>query len=267
MIGFAEYGGRVKFSTQEVDLDCRPEVWKCTHCSSGFVQNIIPEGVSVSLYSDSIAGDRWQAVSFEQQKTPEVLRGLSEIFTGGSRVLDVGCNTGELLDFARLKGCLTSGLEYSSASREVLRSKGHGAYKSFDDLSDSFDVITAFDLVEHLYDIEGFLKRCHDRLVPGGKLIFLTGDIGCQSARQAGSRWWYMQYPEHIVFPSRKYFEQLEAFKLENWTTTYSSVGYDFPVYRILLSRLKSLLVGRKFTGLPSFTPDHALIVLSKVDK
>jgi SAM-dependent methyltransferase len=262
----ADYEGKVNFSSREINLSNHPEIWICDQCSSGFVQNIIPEATAVTLYSMSHAGERWSRVPFDQLKTPEVVRTMSLVLRDKGRVLDVGCNTGELLDFAGGFGCVTSGLEYSDDSCEVIRSKGHKPYQSFDKVLDQFEVITAFDLIEHLYDVPTFLNNCHSKLVNGGKLILLTGDIQSVSARAAGAHWWYAQYPEHIVFPSRFFFESLPNFRLENWVPTYASAAYNYPFYRVLLSLIKRIVIMKKYNGLPSCSPDHALIVLTKVD-
>lgn len=261
----ADYGGIVNFSSLEISLNHQPEIWVCGQCSSGFVQNIIPETTTTTLYSMSRAGDRWSRIPFDQSKTSEVVHAMSLVFKDKGRVLDVGCNTGELLDFAGTFGCVTSGLEYSDDSREVIRGKGHTPYQAFDEISDQFEIITAFDLIEHLYDIPTFLSTCHDKLVKGGKLIVLTGDIQSVSARASGAHWWYVQYPEHIVFPSRLFFESLSNFKLENWVPTYAAAAYNYPFYRTLLSHFKRMVTLKKYNGLPSRFPDHALIILTKV--
>lgn len=263
-VGYADYGGTVKFSTQEIDLCNQPEIWICDRCYSGFVQNIIAEAISELLYSTSPAGERWSRIPFDELKTSEVVRAMTEVFKDCRRVLDVGCNTGELLDFAKKLGCVTSGLEYSDVSREVIRSKGHTAYQSFDEISDQFEIITAFDLIEHLYDVPNFLNNCHGKLVGGGKLIMLTGDIQSASAKAAGAHWWYAQYPEHIVFPAKRYFEGIKNFKLESWLPTYAAEAYKYPFYRRLLSMIKRVVAGKHYSGMPSSNPDHALIILTK---
>jgi SAM-dependent methyltransferase len=265
-LGSADYSGSVKFSSKEIKLLCTPEIWFCENCGSGFTQNIVPEAIARTLYSTSRAGDRWSNTPFLQDKTPEVITAMSNHFRTGGRVLDVGCNTGELLDFAKGFGCQTSGLEYSVDSCEVIKDKGHDAYQSFAEIGQQYEFITAFDLVEHLYDVTGFLAACHEKLVAGGKLILLTGDIQSKTGVRAGPHWWYVQYPEHIVFPSRKFFEDRDCFNLETWLPTYARVGYVYSGLRILLSRIKSQLTGRLYNGLPSVSPDHALIVLSKKD-
>lgn len=264
-IGRTNSRGKAKFSSREIELSSLPELWMCDQCSSGFVQNIIPEAVAATLYSTSNAGERWSGMPFDQLKTDEVVRTMSSIFRDKGRVLDVGCNTGELLDFAKTFGCITSGLELSSPSREVLGSKGHASYQSFDEVVDKVEVITAFDLVEHLYDVPAFLNMCHGKLVSGGKLVLLTGNIQSATARFTGAHWWYAQHPEHIVFPSRKYFAELRQFALASWSPTYASKRYKLPLYRILLSLLKRTITGKKYDGLPSWAPDHALICLTKM--
>ena len=264
--GTADYRGSVKFSTREIVLLRIPEIWLCQSCSSGFTQNIIPQALSKSLYSTSHSGDRWSSTPFEQRKTLEVIATMTDLLHNRDRVLDVGCNTGEFLDFAKNLGCQTWGLEYSQDSREVIKSKGHSAYLSFDEVAEQFEFITAFDLVEHLYDLPGFLDTCRDHLVAGGRLVMLTGDIQSQSATRAGSHWWYAQYPEHIVFPSRGFFEKHGGFKLEIWLPSYAATTYKYPAYKFFLSRIKSFLTRRLYNGLPPSSPDHALIVLTKVD-
>jgi SAM-dependent methyltransferase len=180
------------------------------------------------------------------------------------RVLDVGANTGMLLDFAQEAGCLTTGLEYSDSSLSILRDKGHAAHSSITEAGSGYDVITAFDLVEHLYDVPGFLQSCHERLTDGGRLVMLTGDIEAPSARLAAEHWWYLQYPEHIVFPSRTYLGSLPLFRLQSMHRTYASVGYQRTSLLGLAQMLRKRLQGQHYNGLPSLGPDHMLVVLEK---
>lgn len=262
-VGEVSYVQPILFSTNEVELGLAPELWKCQNCSSWFSQNIFPENQARELYGKGNAGERWSRGPFDSQKPRAILDMLGHISGSRVRLLDVGCNTGELLDFAKTKGCETSGVEFSLESRKVLRDKGHHDYDSLDKVDNEFDVITAFDLVEHLYDVSGFLNSCRRLLADNGVMVILTGDISSVSARVCKEKWWYLKYPEHIVFPSRKYYEEFSGLHLEKWIRTYASLPYK----QSLLSVVRGVIIGKlrkNYIGLPSLGPDHALIVLRK---
>lgn len=180
----------------------------------------------------------------------------------GVDVLDVGCNAGELLDFMLHGGCRTAGADLSLATRTVLESKAHRWFPNLVAAPlQSFDVLTAFDLIEHVYDLPGFLQECRKRLKVGGRLVLLTGDCGSMSARLTGARWWYAGYPEHIVFPSRRYLESIPGFRLVGWMPTYASLGYRFSL-NVRARAVVKWLLGRGYNGIPAMGPDHVLASL-----
>ena len=263
-IGELAYSGKINFSSIEIELSCIPELWKCHRCSSAFVENILEAETAQSLYAAGQVGVRWPSIKFNQAKTEVAVQLMSNVFDNGGSVLDVGCNTGELLDFAREHGCETSGVEFSSASREVLHGKGHRAYTSLVETPGVYDVISAFDVVEHLYDVPAFIEACIEKLSEQGRLIVMTGNIGSLSARLSGKTWWYAQFPEHIVFPSKNYFSDYSGLKIEKWIPSYPAKNFEYPKYMGLRALMGAMLGRHAYTGLPSLFPDHALIVLKK---
>lgn len=264
-IGVISYGKPVLFSSVEVQVEKVPELWKCNGCESAFVQNVLPEELARKLYAEGDSTSRWSTAVFECHKPQEIIAELSRLCRNGRQHLDIGCGGGDLLDFSRERGCITTGIDYSITTKERLELKGHTWFSSFEQLgTKEFDIITAFDVIEHLYEMRKFFDECYRRLKPGGRLVLLTGDIGCQSARSTQARWWYVGYPEHIVFPSRKFFEGLSNFKIERWIPTYASVAYQFPFYRKVLSCMKRIVTMKKYSGMPSWSPDHVLVVLAK---
>lgn len=263
-VGILKYREKINFSTHDIELSCTPELWKCRECLSCFVQNTVDAETAKKLYSTGQSGDRWSKMAFDQNKTSEVIKQMSSIFRNADSVLDVGCNTGELLDFAQQFGCQTSGVECSSASREVLKEKGHKPHALLEEAPGEYDVITAFDLIEHLYDIPAFLRSCQAKLSSKGRLVILTGNFNSLSAVLAGSRWWYAQYPEHIVFPSKKYFKEKSGYRVEKWILTYASKGYQSPFKKVWPEIWRAMLHCQTFVGLPSIGPDHVLVLLRK---
>jgi SAM-dependent methyltransferase len=96
------------------------------------------------------------------------------------------------------------GIEPSRAAAEHAKAKGIQIIDYSDlarpELRNSFDLVTAIDVVEHLSDLQEFRRQLTKALCPGGTVIILTGDAKSASARLLGRYWLYVNYAEHINF-------------------------------------------------------------------
>jgi len=97
-----------------------------------------------------------------------------------TRLLDLGCGYGSFLYFLRKEGYANaSGVDASPeqiAMAETLAIRGavRGDCRAFlENHTESYDCITAFDLLEHLTKDEtlGLLRAAHRALAPGGRLL------------------------------------------------------------------------------------------------
>ncbi len=68
------------------------------------------------------------------------------------------------------------------------------------DLPDGFDVITMFDVIEHMRDPLACLRRAAELLVPGGLLVIETGDLASPWARLLGRHWYFLDPPQHLFY-------------------------------------------------------------------
>ena len=261
--GRLKYSSPVLFSSHIIRLSRIPELWKCNACLSWYSNNILPENIAADLYARGISGDRWSQEPVEEGKSREIIKLLTDNFYKGKRVLDIGCNTGVVLDIAIARGCVTAGIEFSTACHDQLRSKGHKYFSDLKEVDGEYDVIIAFDIIEHIYNLPLLLALCNKKLADKGVLLILTGDIHSLSARLCGPKWWYVNYPEHIIFPSRKYLHSIAGFKVVKWIKTYAAVNYRHPVH-IIIRRFIYGIHKKNYTGLPSIGPDHILICLEK---
>ena len=96
---------------------------------------------------------------------------------GMRRVLDVGCGSGFFLDLAREAGCDTSGLEFNTAAAEKARAKGHRIFSrllnelSQEETGGGFDLITLFQVLEHVSQPVTVMKDAAKFLNPGGIIV------------------------------------------------------------------------------------------------
>lgn len=96
----------------------------------------------------------------------------------GDRVLDVGCGRGFFLSKAAAsRGAIVTGIELNKAAAEVVRDRGVEVVSEL--ISDHasvrplyYDVVTSFQVLEHIADPLPFVKNCLDVLKPNGLLVF-----------------------------------------------------------------------------------------------
>jgi len=62
-----------------------------------------------------------------------------------------------------------------------------------------YDIITAFDVIEHVADPVGFLRGIEKRLAAGGVCFVSTPDEESLVARAFGRRW-HFYYPYHLSY-------------------------------------------------------------------
>lgn len=263
-IGNLEYESPLHYSLYVINLLQKPELWKCNNCNSLFTNNIIPEDISKKLYSEATGKLRWSGIAFTEDKELKVQNCIKAILANYqiNKVLDVGCNTGEFLDFAKTHKLQTFGIELNHSANVICKDKGHKVYDSLENVTETFDAITCFDLVEHLYHPKLFLKRLEDKLNPKGFLIIHTGNPCCISSKLSGARWWYARYPEHISFPSIDFFNMLENLKIYKILKCYASKISK----RTSRNKMRFVLdlLTKKYNGIPALSKDHNLVILRK---
>ena len=102
----------------------------------------------------------------------------------GLSVLDVGCGAGLLSEpLARLGGAVTA-LDPSARNIEAARLHASEGGLSIDYRSETveavgaggerFDLVVAMEVVEHVTDVQAFIRACADAVAPGGLLLLAT---------------------------------------------------------------------------------------------
>ena len=93
------------------------------------------------------------------------------------RILDAGCGTGAMLDlFRRWPNVDATGIDSSEEALQFTRSRGHESLVAGDLTglpfpAETFDVVTALDVIEHIDDDQHALCEIRRVLKPGGILV------------------------------------------------------------------------------------------------
>lgn len=142
------------------------------------------------------------------------------------RLLDVGCALGFFVELALREGYDAYGFDPSGyAVAEAKKLVGADRIREASTHTatypeHSFDVITLFDVFEHLADPARDLARLYKFLKPDGILVLATGDTDSVLARTIKRRWTFYIPPQHLFFFNRKTLTTLltrEGFTPARW--------------------------------------------------
>lgn len=147
---------------------------------------------------------------------------IEERFSGQGSFLDIGCATGSLLFYMKERGWRGCGVEVCEEAAEYARSTRGldvrtGTLEKVKLPGESFDVIHASHLIEHLTDPRGFIQELSRLMKPGGYTFLVTPNAGGFQAVLFASRW-RSAIADHMFLFSKKNLTRLlesEGFTVE----------------------------------------------------
>jgi len=122
------------------------------------------------------------------------------------RFLDAGCGDGYWLSrLAGLRGLSLSGVDYNPVRVERAKRVAAGANVRCSDLSsfapgELFDVMLLSQVIEHVQDDVGLLRKAHSLLRPGGVLILGSPNEGSQRRQRIARRRGLSPDYDHLHF-------------------------------------------------------------------
>jgi 2-polyprenyl-3-methyl-5-hydroxy-6-metoxy-1,4-benzoquinol methylase len=113
--------------------------------------------------------------------------------SSGRKLIDVGCSYGLFLDAAKARGWNTYGVELSDYQRgEAMKNHPNICGREIRDCGyaeGSFDVMTMFDVVEHLATPSAFLRDAYRIIKPGGYFVACTPNLESIQSKLFGKYW------------------------------------------------------------------------------
>jgi SAM-dependent methyltransferase len=188
------------------DLGLHPDIWSCADCGMAWNEPAPSAAGHLHSYEEVFDPDYLAQRESRRLTWARELDRLEPHATG-RELLDVGCYAGFFLEQARERGYAVAGVEPSRWAAEHARSTLGlevfvGPIEAFP-AERRFDVVTLWDVIEHLTDPVGVLRRIHGLLRPGGVLAFTTHNLDSPAARLLRGRYPFFMEMHTIHLRSR----------------------------------------------------------------
>ncbi len=192
-----------------------PPIVRCNICGLVYANPrwdsaLVNENYSVVQDPTYVEERQGRVLTFERNLAP--LEQLIAPTSPTRRLLDVGCHIGVMVELAQARGWEAWGVEPSVWAAEQARARGLRVLTGTLDTTtlpeNYFDVVTMWDVIEHLTDPAAEVRRVHRVLAPGGIFAIHTIDIESLFARLMGTRWpWLMEM--HLYYFSPRTLSKL----------------------------------------------------------
>lgn len=211
------------------------QIVKCLNCNLVYTNPQEDLKDLMEGYEKVVDNEYLQTEKFRKILSKKHLDVILKFKTSGT-MLDVGCFSGFFLELAKNAGWEGYGLEPSKWAKKISQKKGikilGGDIEKTKLKENFFDVITLWDVIEHISNPKVALKKIHTILKKDGIVAIGTPDIESLVAKILGSKNPYI-IRMHLIYFSPKTLRRIleeEGFKVI-YQGTY---GRTFPLSYIL---------------------------------
>ncbi len=187
-------------------------IWECSTCTHRFTFPV-PQEKEIGKYydaehyishSDTSEGIISKLYKAARNFTLSEKRRFVQRQTGlaSGKVLDVGTGTGAFLNEMETSGWQTTGLEPDYKARQkamkLYKLPVHEPSQLFELSGNSFDAITLWHVLEHVYDLPAYLRQFGNLLKSSGLLFIAVPNYTSYDARHYRANWAAYDVPRHL---------------------------------------------------------------------
>lgn len=191
-----------------------PQIVQCRHCGYVYANPRWSPDELIAAYT-AVEDDTYVAEREGRELTfRKHLQQLEKVTgTGNGRsLLDIGAYIGVFVEVAAQSGWEAWGVEPSDWAAAAAQAQGLNVITGTQDAPElngqQFDVVTMWDVIEHVDDPLVEMTKAYHLLKPGGWFVAHTMDIDSLTARLMGPRWpWLMDM--HLHYFSQRTMAQM----------------------------------------------------------
>jgi len=203
---------------------------KCKSCGLVFMENIPTIDELDKHYSKySYSSDGYLSPLTIQSYN--LLLDEFEPYRKTNKILDVGCGRGWFLQEAKKRGWNVYGTEYSEEAIKICKSNGLemnvGKLESNTFSNEEFDIITSFEVIEHINNPLEETSYIFNFLRKGGLFYLTTPNFNCYLRFYLKEDYNIIGYPEHLTYYTKRTLKKLlsqQGFKAVKILTTGISI-------------------------------------------
>ncbi|MFI5188489.1 MAG: class I SAM-dependent methyltransferase [Chitinophagales bacterium] len=187
-------------------------IWQCDACSLRFTQDV-PDIDTIGEYyksenyishtntSKGLINRLYQLI---RKRTLKQKRKLVIKITGIKQgaLLDLGSGTGAFVNEMKINGWNVTGLEPDPGAREVARETFNCELKNTNELfhlpQNSFNAITLWHVLEHVHDLQNYVRQLKNLLQQNGKIVIAVPNYTSFDASAYKEYWAAYDVPRHL---------------------------------------------------------------------
>lgn len=150
----------------------------------------------------------------------------------GGKLLDVGCGDGQFAAAAHARGWEPHGVELNPPAARRARERGvlvrEGRLEDLDFEPASFELVTAWDVIEHVPDPAAFIDHLVRAVAPGGRIVVTTLNRKALVARAFRGRWSMVVIDHFTYWDARSLRAAFARTGLRATEATSFGLGRDF---------------------------------------
>jgi len=233
---------------------------RCNHCGLVFLDNIPSDDELKNLYDDEFFKDGQKSpiegtnydVNPTYYNALKRLEKINKFHKKDGKLLDIGCATGIFIKAAS-KYYECTGLDVSNVATDIAVNElgvnaKCGTIFDFNTKDQLFDIVTMWDVIEHVRDPDEYIAHVSKVVNPGGLLVVSTGNIESLMFKIQKKNWHLMIPPFHLYYFNKTNLTKLlesNGFEVKSLTHDgqYTNVGY-------ITNKLKKMYDGNKIMSI-----------------